>query len=446
MQRVSVDSALAEARALLEAELSHNEISRQLSAAVKAGKPSGNGYYCWVREVFDDRLVYEEETPTGASLWSQPYTIAEDGTVTLGQAVKVKASTVYVPVKEAALDNLETGDLDEADAEFAGDVVPLVEKGVRKDGSLAVKLIAPGWGSSGYYSEAVLKRDGPKAFPKGTKMYWDHPTATEAKERPERSLKDLAAELTSAARYDAKGPAGAGLYAEAKAFGSFKGPIDELAPHIGTSIRAEGHVKKGEAEGRKGPVIEAITAGHSVDFVTQAGAGGQVVALFEAARGRAGTPAPEVDSVSDQELTEARTALEAAQRELEEGRGKIARLSEAALLREARDVVTATLGKVDNLPDITRARLIETIAKNPPVKDGALDATALTEAITRTVAAEVKYLAEVTRSGAITGMGGAGGDADAAIKESEARLESALGRSFGLSEAEAKIAAGGRVN
>ena len=448
------DEVATAKRLLEEAEVSHDELRRNLQAAIKAAKGLPiPGYYCWIRDVFDDRVIYEDETPTGTVLYEQSYTVTDDGAVTLvGTPAKVKASTVYVAVKEAAASGdrvEESGEpevLDEAEA-FTGEVVPLVERAVRKDGSFKVKLIQPGWGSSGYYSSEVLKRDGPAVFPKGTKMYWDHPTATEARERPERSLKDLAAELTSAATYAENGPDGPGLYAEGKGFGDFKGSIEELAPHIGSSIRAWGKAKPGVAEGRKGKVIEALTPSPetSVDFVTQAGAGGKVLQLFEAARGRAGNESlTEGDDVSEQELKEARDALTAEQTKSADALAENARLREGTILREARDVATEALGKAE-LPAVTRERLIEAVAKDPSahIKDGKLDRASFETAITEAVRAEAAYLAKITGSGQIRGMGSAGG-ADVQVEESTKRLEAALGRGFGLSETGAKIAAGGR--
>jgi hypothetical protein len=57
-----------------------------------------------------------------------------------------------------------------------------------------------------------------------------------------------------------------------------------LAEDIGVSIRAFGEIEQGEAEGREGPIITRLTEGRSVDFVTQAGAGGKVGALIESVR------------------------------------------------------------------------------------------------------------------------------------------------------------------
>jgi hypothetical protein len=108
-------------------------------------------------------------------------------------------------------------------------------------------------------------------------MYVDHPTPQEEASRPERSLKDLAAVLASDAQWMENGKAGPGLYATAKVFGDHAASIAERGKSIGVSIRALGQARAGEAEGRKGPIIEAITTGKSVDFVTLPGAGGAVL-------------------------------------------------------------------------------------------------------------------------------------------------------------------------
>lgn len=163
-------------------------------------------------------------------------------------------------------------------------VLDVDEAALRKDGTVGVRIITPGWGASGYYSADVLEAAaGAQVFPAGTQMYWDHPTATERADRPERSLRDLAAVTETAARWDANHPQGAGLYAQVKVFEAFRPLLAEMAPHIGVSIRAAAEVVAGEAEGRRGRIVERIVEGKSVDFVTQPGRGGKVLAILEAA-------------------------------------------------------------------------------------------------------------------------------------------------------------------
>lgn len=147
-------------------------------------------------------------------------------------------------------------------------------------GRIAVGIINPGWGSSGYYSADVLEaaaRD--RVFPAGTHMYINHPTATESFERPERDLNTLAAVLTEDARWD-----GNTLVAEAQVFSTWREPIAEMADVIGVSIRGAAEVEEGEAEGRRGRIITRLVEGSSVDFVTKAGRGGKILQVLESAR------------------------------------------------------------------------------------------------------------------------------------------------------------------
>ena len=111
-----------------------------------------------------------------------------------------------------------------ADVEITGDAIPLKEGAVGQDGTAYLKLISPGWGSSGFYSSDLLKRDGPKVFPAGTKNFWDHQTAAEESARPEGSLRDLASALTEDAHYEETGTAGPGSTRKRKSLSSSGNP------------------------------------------------------------------------------------------------------------------------------------------------------------------------------------------------------------------------------
>lgn len=154
---------------------------------------------------------------------------------------------------------------------------PSTHEGV---GRLRVALLTPGWGSSGYYSTDVCEAAGTnRVFTAGTHMYINHPTATENYERPVRDLTKLAAVLAEDAVWNAEESR---LEAEVTTFSNWRGPISEMAPHIGVSIRATADVEEdGEAEGRTGPIITNIAEALSVDFVTKAGRGGKVLEVVE---------------------------------------------------------------------------------------------------------------------------------------------------------------------
>lgn len=153
-------------------------------------------------------------------------------------------------------------------------------------GRLQVQLITPGWGSSGYYAPEVLEAAATdRVFPAGTHMFIDHPTESEQYDRPERSVRDLAAVLTEDAHWD-----GEALVAPVQVLGPHRPLLTDpaVAEAIGVSIRAAAEVTEGgEADGRRGRIIDRITEGISVDFVTRAGRGGRILQVLESARGTA---------------------------------------------------------------------------------------------------------------------------------------------------------------
>ena len=143
-----------------------------------------------------------------------------------------------------------------------------------------VKVIEAGWGSSGYYGAEMLREYGPAVFAKGTKVFMNHPSMTEENDRPERDVEKLAGKLTTNAYYSESDN---GLIAEVQFYSHYAPIIKEMAEDVGLSIRALGEASVGEAEGREGPIIEALVADEltSVDVVTVAGAGGKFISLLE---------------------------------------------------------------------------------------------------------------------------------------------------------------------
>lgn len=391
-------------------------IRSQVNAAVqdKFGKPQiGNqiGQYPWCRDIFPDAAVYELD----GKLYRVAYTIdatSGESKVILGDPVEVEVA--YVTPGEARQEAA-------LDIETTGEFIPLIESALRADGSVPVKIIQPGQGSSGYYTPEVLKRDGPTVFKAGLKGYVDHPTESEIRERPERSVKDLALELTTNAHYDTEGAAGPGLYAEAKVYKPWQQFVSDMAPHIGLSIRATGKARDGEIDGKSTKIIEKLVSAKSVDLVTVPGAGGKILQLFESARERveqgvqeraASEAAQGRDStkgVSAMEKTQEVTALETAlaeakadatraQSEATAAQAKLAEHDKAALKTQAAGIVAAVFAEAKvSPPEVLTAKLTATA----PIKEGKLDADAFR--------AEVKAIAESMKpaatGGEIKGMG-----------------------------------------
>jgi hypothetical protein len=455
-----VSDALRAQESELSLDARRQAVQDAVSAWAKPAPSPAAGGYAWCVDVFDDYVVFRAE---GGDLYRVNYTLDADGNATLsGEPEPVKQVTQYEPATVA-----------EGAREIVGDPVELVE-GASADGATLIKLIQPGWGSSGYYGDKVLERDGPKAFPKGTHMYWDHPTKTEEKERPERSVRDLAAVLAEDAKYLANGKKGPGLYAKAQVVRTYKNSITDLAPHIGVSIRALGRASKGTVEGRTGDVISELSQGRSVDFVTKAGAGGEVVSLFEAAR----ASAQAADTIPAQQGTrEARDMAEAtqlaeAQRQLAEANTRNARLAEQLVMRDASAIITEALGK-SGLPTISHKRIAEGILRSVPVleqdydacvtakkadgmdedkakaacsaaKESRLDRDKLGKAIESAVKDERAYIATLTgRTGAITGMGEGGSSTTTTeAAKTETSFAESLTGIFGMKPETAKNVAG----
>lgn len=118
-------------------------------------------------------------------------------------------------------------------------------------------LITPGQGSSGFYSEAVLQRDGGRAFPSGTHSYIDHPRDGES-----RSAKNLFGVLTEDAHFEP----GVGLVATLAVLPHWQAFSEAVAPHVGLSIYASAERTRG-ADGTY--VVESILPDRSntVDVV-----------------------------------------------------------------------------------------------------------------------------------------------------------------------------------
>jgi hypothetical protein len=143
-----------------------------------------------------------------------------------------------------------------------------------------VKVIETGWGSSGYYGADMLAKYGPAVFTEGTKVFMNHPSANEATDRPERDIHQLAGKLVSNAVFNESDQS---LYADVQFYSHYAPIIKEMAGDVGLSIHALGNAQMGEADGRKGPIIESLVADPltSVDVVTVAGAGGKFISLLE---------------------------------------------------------------------------------------------------------------------------------------------------------------------
>lgn len=173
--------------------------------------------------------------------------------------------------------------------ESVGGAITEAPKDTASGRLVTIDIIRSGWNASGsrYYPVDVLERDVPKIYGKSTQMYIDHPSATEGDDRPERSLQTLAGVFVDEPWAVRENDGSVTMRTTARVFGPWQPLIREAWDTIGVSINGNGRGDYGTAEGRQGLIIDELTSGRSVDFVTVPGAGGRVLGLLESDR-----PAP----------------------------------------------------------------------------------------------------------------------------------------------------------
>jgi hypothetical protein len=269
-----------------------------------------------------------------------------------------------------------------------------------------VKVIEAGWGSSGYYGAEMLAQYGPAVFKKGTKVFMNHPSVSEAGDRPERDVHQLAGKLTSDAVFVENG-----LQADIQFYSHYASILKEMAEDVGLSIHALGEAKVGEAEGREGPIIESLVVDPltSVDVVTVAGAGGKFLNLLESYTRKDAETTPVTESVSegngmsitkeefDAAIAELKTAFVEAITPVVESVSILAEAAKPAEVteEEATEEVVEALNPVDvavkfnesGLPTKALARVVEALKSETNEKS-------VDELITE----EKAYVAEISES------------------------------------------------
>lgn len=153
-----------------------------------------------------------------------------------------------------------------------------------KKGRLQLRVIEAGHNKSGtrYYGAEMLRRDAARFG--GVKMFANHQTEQEERQRPEGSLHNWVGNVLET-WFD---PTARAVLGKAVVHDdSFKRKLDRLAEHqllaeMGVSIRAVGEGRETQVDGRRTYAVERIADVLSVDFVTYAGAGGRIEALESA--------------------------------------------------------------------------------------------------------------------------------------------------------------------
>lgn len=160
--------------------------------------------------------------------------------------------------------------------------INLAEAQVNADArTVDVVLIRPGWSANGrYYAPDVLAKAAPLF--EGVKAYANHPSLEQLRRGDSRSVLEITGQYTNV-RVGTDGE----LRATREVFGEagervwplILKSVEGTRPVIGLSINAVGKAAPGEQGGRKGLIVEDISAANSVDDVTEPAAGGGYTAL-----------------------------------------------------------------------------------------------------------------------------------------------------------------------
>lgn len=449
--------------AALPMTTSHDALRGHIRGALQVahGNPKDSYGYPdgpYVHDVFPSHVVYSHKGQT----YRRKYTALQGGagsdpTIALSGEPK-KVHTAYVDSadesKEAIRVYIEPSDKWVEDRDFltiesvtvtgeglvevqeSGDSIICmsieefaVVREANKAQVLPIKVIAPGWGSSAYYSKEVLQRDGPKVFAKGTHMMWNHQTTTEESERPEGDLSDLAAVLVENAKWDDAGAKGPGLYAKAKVFSDYAQQVSEKGPHIGVSINAGVKCHEGEAEGRTGRIADQFVKAFSIDFVTKAGAGGAPLVPVQESDRR--NPTKEL-IMTEKEIQDLQAQLKESEDKRKALEAESTKNKEAELVTSA---ITEVTGILKEAGIEVSAKLIQRSCSHPTIKEGKLDP--------EFVKGVVADLSE-GQTGKVKGLGTGTAKATETVTEAETKAFSGYLQELGVPEAGLTVAVKGR--
>lgn len=165
-------------------------------------------------------------------------------------------------------------------------LVTLAEAGARFDEAkreIVIRPIKTGFGNARdgfYYTKESLRDAVSSGVFTNRKMFANHPTRDDERARPERNVWDWVSSIKEAWWDESADEPRARIKVYDDRFWTrAKQAPDEIA----FSILGGGMARPGMVDGRQARIVEALTNIKSVDWVTEAGAGGGVVAFAESA-------------------------------------------------------------------------------------------------------------------------------------------------------------------
>jgi hypothetical protein len=399
--------------------------------------PEDVGKYSWVMDVFPTYVAYSMEGNTFMCPWHKDAT----GQIILGTPFAVDSA--YITRDEPYA---ETEVEQESHRELVRHVSQFTEASYDSSkGELTVKVIQPGFNKSRerFYPAETLRRDF--GVFKGSKMFADHQTESETKSRPEGSVHNWVANLGDVWVESDGTIMGKAVVIDPP----FKAKLDALnekglLSEMGVSIRAVGEATQQTIEGTKTKYVESFLAARSVDFVTYAGAGGQVMAiesssladendvdLMTEAQLRSRRPDLVLIIENKKESTNVKTLeqqLQEAQTENKQLKAKI----EATEKDGRKQVAAAELSKLlteSKLPDVAAKRIQKQFAEAEN-----------TDGMKEAIDAESEYIKSISPVKKNLGVAENGNTEESEAGKTKPNLVESF-KALGLTEEEAKIAA-----
>lgn len=332
---------------------------------------------------------------------------------------------------------------------------------------MVVTIITPGLNRSGsrYYPSTAIAEAITNGMFNGRKMFVNHASASEMRDRPERSLTDWVSTIKETWIDEKTGAAQARIKIVQNWFGDFLKQLQEndSLPDVGLSIYAQGQVQRKKVDGRLTDVVERFTRALSVDWVTEPGAGGRVDAIWESYQ-PARAKEQEINVLNTMTATDAVATLreqrpdiievfESDTTRLEELSARVAELeteiaerdaqlveaAEAAAKAELEVLVTETLAEAE-LPAAAADRVRASIVEPMLSEDHTLDREAAELKINELVEAEKAYAEQIISESrpASTGRGisGLGDRHEATPTTTTDKVESDIARRMGFKDAQ----------
>lgn len=161
--------------------------------------------------------------------------------------------------------------------------------------------IKPGWGNKRdkfFYTEKALREATEGGLFNNIKMFRDHPRKSDEKELPERSVKDWFATTREAQWDSSRGVPRVPIKVhEESDYRRFK----DVPEQVAFSVLGGGLARPGKVGGEDGRIVESLKNVRSVDWVTEAGAGGAIDFAESAAQEHEDIKM-EVENLSDEQM------------------------------------------------------------------------------------------------------------------------------------------------